>query len=620
MDSPPPTGASEEAPPPVQDAEAETEPLAGGFATVTYAQWEESVRAKEKDPERDLLTQLEEGISTRWLYTADDALARDPGGLPGQAPFVRGTRVGSLWAIRQRNAAPDRQEANTQILEELEGGASEILLAIDPTGAAGVPVSDVDQLDDVLNGVLLDLAPIALEGDPAGADLLLELYRRREHAAADLRGSLGLDPIGSSRLSLEDAVVAVSRVHAEFPRVRVLAVDCAPYAEAGADGVLELALALCTGVAYLRAGEDAGIDAETMAATLEFTVAVGPDQFLEIARLRALRRLWSTVLEHCGVAPEGRRSALYARTSRRMYSSLDPWVNLLRATTAAFAAAVGGADGITVLPFDEPYGTGIANPGALGRRIARNTQLLLSEESSLHRVADPAGGSWYVESLTDELARAAWKQFQELEADGGIEPLLSSGQLAGKLAELTAARHSEIARRRRSMTGVNQFPLLGDDGLARPHPSEDSAVATSPVPQTGDDEDMPELVRDAAQFEALRARAGELDNARILLAATGPLSSHVNVAQWGKGFFEAGGVETVSQTEDALAPEGFSAAAICIGKDSDSAPTVGALRAAGIDRLYAVGGEIDGLERVQDGVDMVAVLNALLDHFEGSQS
>jgi methylmalonyl-CoA mutase len=618
-------GPSASGAPPLNDPALDSEPLAGGFSAATYAAWEQLVRAKEKDPGRALSTPLEEGIEVSWLYGSGDALAPDPGGLPGQAPFVRGTRAAAPWAIRQRNAVGDRAAANTEILEELEGGATEILLALDPTGTDGVPVSDVDQLDAVLAGVFLDMAPVALEGDPAGAELLLELYRRRGHPADTLKGSLRLDPIGSAVIELDAAIEQVRTVRDEFPRLQVLAVDTAPYAEAGAGGVLELALGLSTGVAYLRAADAAGIEPAELAAALEFTVAVGPDQFLEIARLRAARRVWATVLEHCGVPAAQRHSPLYVRTSRRMYSSLDPWVNLLRATTASFAAAVGGADGITVLPFDEPYGETVTTPGPLGRRIARNTQLLLAEESSLHRVADPAGGSFYVESLTDQLARAAWTQFQALEAEGGITALLTSGELAARLAELTTERHARIARRQRSLTGVNQFPLLGDDGLERPAPGEPGAPGSSPVPQTGEGGQTPGLIRDAAQFEAIRARAGTLANARILLACVGPLSAHVNVAQWANSFFESGGVATIASGVDpdlaALVSEhAITVAAVCIGRDTDPAPTVQALQAAGVTRLYAVGGEIAGIERVRDGVDMVAVLSALLDHFEEEPS
>jgi methylmalonyl-CoA mutase len=539
--------------------------LAEGFPPATLEQWRQA--ADPKGEGKTFVSTLEDGIDVAWLYTAADALAPDPGGLPDAAPFVRGTRVGQRWAIRQRTqvdgpASADLDRANRQILEDLEGGATEVLLDL------GGHITTVEQLDQVLTGVLLDLAPIALEHD--GADQLLELWRRRGHAPNEVRGSLRLSDVGR-----------VKAIRDEFPAVKVLAVDTTAHVLAGAGAVLELALALVGGVQLLR---DAELPPAEVAAALEFTLSAGADQFLELAKLRAFRRLWASVLEHCGVPAEERRSAVYVQTSARMLSPLDPWVNMLRETTATFAAAVGGADGITVVPFDQPLG----EPGALGRRIARNTQLVLAEESSLYRVADPAGGSWYVESLTDQLAQAAWAQFQRLE-----------GRQVDVGAEITAAREArqaEFATRRRSLTGVNQFPLLGDDGLER-SPGEPSQLAGSPAD-----------TRDGAQFEALRARAAALGEPKILLACVGPLAAHASAAQWAKNFFEAGGVTAVSQTE--LAPEGFRAAAVCAGREGDPAATEQALRDAGIDMVYVVGRD------VKDGVDMIAVLSALLDRFE----
>jgi methylmalonyl-CoA mutase len=623
-----------------------TEPLAADFPPATVEQWEALVRAKEKDPERKLATALEEGIETNWLYTSADALATDPGGVPGAEPFVRGNRGGGPWAIRQHNGAPDRQRANREILEDLVGGATEVLLHISEGSDVGIPVASADELGEVLDGVHLDLAPVALAVGRHGmrsAAFLLELWRRSGHSAADLRGSLRLDPIGTWGLigetrtsafsdAIAGAITTFTKVRNEFPHVRVLAVDTGPYVEAGAGTTLELALALATGVSYLRAADGVGIDPADVAAGLEFTLITGADQFLEIAKLRAARRLWATVLEHCGVAAQSRHSAVYVRTSERMVSALDPWVNLLRATTAAFAAAVAGADGITVMPFDAPK-TG--EPGPLGRRMARNTQLVLMEEASLHRVADPAGGSWYVESLTDELARAAWGEFQRIERNGGIVPALASGAVAARLSEETAARHDAFARRRRSLTGVNMFPLLGDDGLEEIEREESGDaeleldtslqdVAPEPPAQPKDNDGTPLVpVRDAAQFEEIRARAERLGNPKIVLVNVGPLSAHVNVNLWARSFFEVGGVEAVSQMEDALALDGNTIAAVCAGKDADPAPVIAKVRAAGAEVIYLPGAKLDAAEAVgadygvRNGVDMVAVLGALLDRFEG---
>jgi methylmalonyl-CoA mutase len=313
-----------------------------------------------------------------------------------------------------------------------------------------------------------------------------------------------------------------------------------------------------------------------------------------------------------------------------MVSALDPWNNMLRATTAAFAAGVGGADGVTVLPFDEPLG----EPGALGRRMARNTQLVLQEEGQLYRVADPAGGSWYVESLTDQLARAAWSRVQELERDGGIVAALTSGSIASELAAGTERRHDELARRRRALTGVNTFPLLGDDGLERTAPLAGTAAVAE---MEAGDRLIP--VRDGAAFEKLRARALALTEAggpaepKILLACMGPLSAHVNIALWAKNFFEAGGIATVSsgvQPDDAaqaalLSEHGLRFAAVCPGRDAEpeaKRSLVGALRGAGAEAVYLAGARQEDAEAVgadigvRDGVDMVSMLGELLDRFE----
>lgn len=407
--------------------------------------------------------------------------------------------------------------------------------------------------------------------------------------------------------------------------MQVIAVDTAPYVDAGAGATCELALAIATGIAYLRAGEAAGAAPADVAAGLEFTLVAGADQFLEIAKMRATRRLWATVLGHCGVEPQARRSPTYARTSPRMVSSLDPWVNLLRATPAAFAAGVGGADGVTVLPFDGAVGEGLGEPGPLGRRMARNTQLVLLEEASLARVADPAGGSWYVEALTDEVARTAWAELQEIERQGGVLAALSSGAVAERLAAATERRHRGLARRQTTLTGVNTFPLLGDDGLER---------AGSPYPDTAAPAlgDGPRLLasRDAAVFEQLRAKAATLGEPRILLACMGPLAAHVSIALWAKSLFEAGGIATIasgSQPDDAalaalVGEHAVSAAAVCPGRGVDAdaqARLVAALRDTGAKAVYVAGttdeqAQAAGADAgVRDGIDMVAALDALLD-------
>jgi methylmalonyl-CoA mutase len=663
------------------------EPLATNFSAVTHDEW--LAAALKGKAAGDAATLTDDGIRVNWLYTAADALAPDPGGVPGRAPFVRGTGSGTAdvpWEIRQEQRHPERGAAREAILEDLEGGVTQVELRLDRAareghapssdafaatrGHDGVMISTLDDLDATLDGVHLDLAPLAVaagaQAVPAAA-LTLALLRRRGIADADARGSLRIDPLGVVAESgaiagpLEDAVAAAGRIAAEVatshPQVRTLAVDTRAYVNAGATAARELAIAITTGATYLRAADDAGLAPAEAAPRIEFTLAVGPDQFQEIAKLRAFRRLWARVLELSGVPEADRHSPLIARTSDRMLAAIDPWSNMLRATTAGFAAAVGGADGLTVTPFDAVVVDALdgAAPGGLGQRIARNTQLILQEESGLRRVADPAGGSWYVESLSDALARTAWEQIQAIEADGGAIAGLRDGRWAADLAAQAELRIAGLARREREMTGVNVFPLLGDDKVhpdrvdrtalasadatrlaERPSvalPTEAADLATliaaaeagaridelavlaGTGPVAADPDTALPAQRDAAPFEALRRDAGSGPAAiqgselpaglpRVTLACLGSLAGHAAAATWAQNFFGVGGIVAVQSTPiddpasagNAVRADGTTVAAVCFGKDvEDGALTaaVAALRDAGARTVYLVKGSDD---------------------------
>ncbi|HMU28371.1 MAG TPA: methylmalonyl-CoA mutase family protein, partial [Solirubrobacterales bacterium] len=445
-----------------------TESLADGFDPVPFDEWSDA--ATRGDENLALMTLLENGVEAKWLYTPEDAIAADPSGLPGQAPFTRGTRAGRHWQIRQEQTNPELTKANREILEDLNGGVTEITLRF---GDDGIPITNLDQLSEVLDGVYLDLARVALEAGasaPAAAGLLKKLWRENGISPDVALGSFRYDPLGtlartgtlpsSPEQALEAAASLAADTAREWPKARALAVDTGIYVEAGATAGWELGIAIATGVEYLRAAAAAGLEPADAAAQIEFTLAVGPDQFLEMAKFRAIRRLWARVLEESGVEEAARFSPTYGTTSARMITAVDPWVNMLRATTAAFAAGTGGADGVTVTPFDRMIG----QPGDLGRRIARNTQIILQDESSLGRIADPLAGSWYGEELTDEVAKAGWERFREIEREGGALAALRSGLIATTLAGLADEREDDLNHRRRVMTGINEFPLLGDDG------------------------------------------------------------------------------------------------------------------------------------------------------------
>lgn len=444
--------------------------LAAEFPDATHEQWQRLVagvlRKSGKEVSDDaaedaLSTTLEDGLRARPLYSALDS-APDPG-LPGFAPFTRGGRAeGNTlggWDVRQRHTAAD----NGAVLADLENGVASLWLAV---GAGGFPVSS---LGPVLDGVYLDLAPVVLEAgrevEPAARELL-RLYEERGVGRDVARGNLGADPLGHEARTGDDGfdfapVAALARLCAEeYPGLRALTVDALPYHEAGGSAAQELGASLATGVAYLRELTGAGLSVEQAAAQLEFRYAATADQFLTIAKLRAARRLWARVAEVCG-APGGQ--VQHAVTSPVMMSRRDPWVNMLRATVATLAAGVGGAESVTVLPFDHALGL----PDAFARRIARNTSTILVEESHLARVIDPAGGSWYVERLTDELAHAGWEFFQRIEREGGQAAALRSGRVGEELAATWAARSAKLAKRREPVTGVSEFPHLAERLVAR---------------------------------------------------------------------------------------------------------------------------------------------------------
>ncbi|MFD7963937.1 methylmalonyl-CoA mutase family protein [Streptomyces zaomyceticus] len=588
--------------------------LASEFPDAPHEQWQHLVagvlRKSGKEVSGDaaedaLSTLLEDGLDTRPLYTARDT-APD-GGLPGFAPFVRGGRAeGNTlggWDVRQRHLAADGEA----VLSDLENGVTSLWLGV---GATGIPVSS---LGKVLEGVYLDLAPVALDaGDEtaAAAERLLRLYEERGVPDDAARGNLGADPLGhearTGRPAYDLASVAglARRCADRYPGLRALTVDALPYHEAGGSAAQELGCSLATGVAYLRGLTEAGLSVAEACAQLEFRYAATADQFLTIAKLRAARRLWARVAEACG-APEAGAQRQHAVTSPVMMTRRDPWVNMLRTTVATLAAGVGGADSVTVLPFDEVLGL----PDAFARRIARNTSTVLIEESHLSRVIDPAGGSWYVERLTDELAHAAWAYFQDIERAGGQQAALRSGAIGEQLAATWAARSAKLATRREPITGVSEFPNLGEKPVDR---------APAPAQPTGG---LPRVRRDEA-FETLRARsdahlATTGARPRVYLAALGPAAAHSARVTFAANLFQAGGIEPV--TEGTFEESGAREVCLCSSDAlyAEQAETAAAeLRAAGAEHILLAGrpGAYPGADtHLFAGCDAVALLSTALD-------
>lgn len=604
--------------------------LAAEFPDPAHEQWQRLVegvlRKSGKDvsgsaAEEALSTTVEDGLITRPLYTArDDA---PDAGLPGFAPFTRGGRpegnAAGGWDVRQRHALTDPARLGEAVLADLENGVTSLWLAVG--GVGGVPVSGLAR---ALDGVYLDLAPLVLDAGgelDSAAEELLALYAQRGVAPQAVRGNLGADPLGqAAREGTEpDQSAAVRWAHRcaeEFPGLRALTVDALPYHEAGGSAAQELGSSLATGVAYLRALTGAGLSVEAACAQLEFRYAATADQFLTIAKLRAARRLWARVAEVCGVPGAGAQRQ-HAVTSSVMMTRRDPWVNMLRTTLACLGAGVGGADAVTVLPFDQALGL----PDAFARRIARNTSTILLEESHLARVIDPAGGSWYVERLTDELAEAAWAFFQEIERAGGQAAALSSGMIGQRLAATWAVRGKELARRKEPITGVSEFPQLAERPVER---------EPAPVPAAAPG-GLPRVRRDDA-FEALRARsdahlARTGARPRVFLAALGPAVAHTARVSFASNLFQAGGIEPVhepvpvdaSTAAGAFVACGAPIACVCSSDAfyaEQGEAVAAALGAAGAEQVLLAGrpGEYAGVDAyVFAGCDAVTVLSSLLD-------
>ncbi len=458
-------------------------------------EWEAAAAAVLRKARRLTDEDPDAAVWDKLTHTTLDGITITPLGTPdlldGLQTSGRPTRAGA-WDIRARLAGADAKLLNEHALVDLDGGVTSLWVEVTP---------DTD-LDALLAKVLLDLAPVVLE--PRG-DALAAAKAFLDHATyADLHPATNL---GADAATAEPAdLVAVAEL-ARSTSILGVVVDALVVHDQGASDVQELAHSMAVGAAALRTLTDAGIPVEEAARLIEFRYAATDEQFPTIAKLRAARRLWARVLELSGVTGVDQRQ--HAVTSRPMMSKYDPYVNMLRATVATFAAGVGGADAVTALPFDAPLG----QPDAFGRRIARNVSHLLMDESHVHEVADPAGGAFAVEKLTDDLAVAAWQLFGRLDEGEDLAPLI---------ADAVARREAEVARRQRPITGLSEFPNLAE-------------VLPERAPIDGE----ADVRRYGASFEELRddPAAGT-----VFLATLGTIAQHTARATFATNLFAAGGV------------------------------------------------------------------------------
>ncbi len=529
--------------------------LAGDFDQASQSDWEREILKllNRRRPEgrelnldqamKSLRTNTIDGLTIEPFYQDTD----EPLGYPGVMPYTRGATIKSgamlAWDVSQLHEDPDVATTNTAALRDLQRGATSLWLRLDPDAIAAT------DLAKALDGVMADLAPVSVSShsdQDAAANALAEWWRA-SNTPEDCRGNLGIDPIAfaarnGGRADLSGLADWAKLTAEEFPQARALTVDVLHLHNAGASDVQELAYAIATGVEYLRALTDAGMDAGVACDQILFRVSATSDQFSTIARLRALRRLWGKVTEVIGVEEPKRGAIQHAVTSWRMMSREDPYVNLLRGTIASFSAALGGAESITVLPFDTVHGL----PGQFSSRLARNTQLVAMEESNIGRVSDPAGGSTYVEEHTADLAQAAWSLFQEIEKAGGMVEALASSQVADQLAASVEERAKRLATRKQPITGVSMYPLKNEspiDAAPRPEAPAYGGLAVH---------------RDAEIYEAVRDRASTAATGKgaptVLLARLGSRRDFGAREGFTSNVLLAGGIK-IARSEEGATPE-----------------------------------------------------------------
>jgi methylmalonyl-CoA mutase len=576
--------------------------LAADFAPATHDDWRKLVDGVLKGaPFEKLVGKTYDGLRIEPIYPR----ARD------SAP-IASRPAAAPWQIMQRIDHPDAAAANTQALHDLENGATGLTLVFaGANGACGFGIDPTaEAIEKILEGVFIDAGiSIELQIGPQSrmAAIHLAEYVQRKGiipAACDIR--FGLDPIGacavwgSSPYAWSEIAPAVTgatkRLAAMGFKGPFAVADGRVIHDAGGSEVQELAFVLASAIAYLRAIEGAGIALEEARSMVYARLSADADQFLTMAKFRALRLLWTRVEQACGLEPKP--LVIAADTAWRMLTQRDPYVNMLRATMATFSAGLGGANSINVLPHTLALGL----PDPFARRVARNTQLVLLEESNLAKVSDPAAGSGGIEALTGEFCEAAWQLFQETEKAGGVFAALEQNLIQRKVAATRAVRETNIARRKEVLTGASEFPNLGE---AQVVVLDAKPIALAPYGEAKFKFEALPPMRLAVPFERLRDRSDEILKSRgtrpkVFLANLGMAADFTARATFAKSFFETGGIEAVD-TEGFADPAALAkafkasgAALVCLCSSdkvyaAQAAGAAKALQAAGARHIYLAG-------------------------------
>jgi len=582
--------------------------------------------------EKRLVSRTYDGLTIQPLYSR----VADARPVVGRAP-------GMPWTVMQRVDHPDPAAANAQALHDLEKGATGLTIVCKGSiNANGYGLdSSLETLERVLDGIYLD-AGVTIDFNVAAetrdaAKNFAALMKKRGIAPETVDMRAALNPLGHTAATGSTVrpwnelapyfADLVKGLASEGFRGPFAVADGRVVHSAGGSEAQELAFALGCAVTYLRALEASGVPLDAARRMIYFRLAADADQFLSIAKFRAVRKLWARVEQACGLSPAP--SYVSAETAWRMMTRRDPYVNMLRTTVAVFAAGVGGADAIAVLPFTAALGL----PDSFARRLARNTQLVLLEESNLAKVTDPTAGSGVIENLTLQLCAAAWTLFQEIEKAGGAAAALEQGLIQSRVAATRTEREKNVARRRDALTGTSEFPDIHEAAVhvldVVPQTTPKTEARFAPLPR----------IRLAEPFEALRdasdrALAKTGARPKVFLANLGKLSDFTARTLYARNFFEAGGIEAISndgfasREEMITAFKASDAKLVCLCSsdnvyDVAAVEAAAALKLAGAEHIYLAGrpGDLkDALKAagVRDfiyvGCDVLATLRAAHDN------
>ena len=552
------------------------EKLFDQFPAVTTEEWKAKVDADLKGVpfEKKLVWRTNEGFNVQPMYRAEDiADLKTTDSLPGEYPYVRGTRDNNDWLTRQEIIAETPAEANKTALDVLTKGVNSLGFSVEePT---------LETVETLLNGI--DLAAVEINFSCCQAKALelakvLVEYLEKNNATETFRGSIDYNPLrGALRHGREIPVNAVETAKALIETVagvknlRVIGVDSVIFNSAGAYIYQELGYALAWGAEWMSALTEAGVSAKEAGCRIKFNMGISSNYFMELAKFRAARMLWAQIVKQynpeCDCAC---KMMAHAATSKFNQTIYDAHVNLLRSQTEAMSAALAGVDSITVVPFDTPYKT----PDAFSERIARNQQFLLKEESHLDKVVDPAGGSYYVETLTVSIAKEAWKLFLEVVENGGFFKMVNDGAVQAAVNESSKKRHADMARRKEILLGTNQYPNFNEKAADKIE--KDGCNCCCGNKGENDPAKSLSMKRQASDFETLRLATEHAANRpKVFMLTIGNLAMRLARAQFSSNFFGCAGYEiidnigfdTVQAGIDAALEKGADIVVLCSSDD-----------------------------------------------------